>query len=109
KIAPDEGARATFVPLPHGFQLIELELPDGLVGKTLLELELPQKYGLWVLAVVREDDYGREARYLARADTKLQAKDRLVILGAAGGAEKLGEATAAPGAKPADATTTVGL
>jgi CIC family chloride channel protein len=100
KIAPDGEARATFVPLPPGFQLLELDAPEELAGKTLLELELPQRYGLWVLAIVRRDEHGREHRLLATASTKLEATDRLVIMGAVGGIGKLEEAATANGGTP---------
>lgn len=101
KIHPDgtEG-RNRFVPLPHGFQLSEQEIPASLVGRTLLELGLPQRAGVWVLAVVRRDAAGREGRTPATADTRLQPGDRLVVLGPVGAGEGLARiVVAAPAAQ----------
>ncbi|MEZ0228818.1 MAG: chloride channel protein [Planctomycetota bacterium] len=80
---------SSYVPLPHGFELRELHADALMTGKTLVELELPQKHGIWVLAVIRRDEAGRETRELARARTQLQTGDILVALGSAEGFGKV--------------------
>jgi CIC family chloride channel protein len=89
RIGPEAAMGASYVPLPEGFHLRELPVPDALVGRSLVEINLPQRLGIWVLAVVRSDEAGRERRELANATTVLARGDRLVVLGSAGGIDQL--------------------
>jgi len=72
---------STYVPLPSGFVLRDIRVDGAFAGKALAELALPQKLGVWVLAVVRRDETGRETRLLAGAQTQLRSGDVLVALG----------------------------
>jgi CIC family chloride channel protein len=76
---------SAYVPLPHGFELRELPVRDALVGRSLLELQLPQRHGIWVLAVIHVDESGRETRVLASASLVVREGDVLVALGSAEG------------------------
>ncbi len=89
RISSEEGG-SSYVPLPHGFVLREVDVNGDLSGRTLVELELPQKLGIWVLAVVRQDESGRESRELATAQTVLRPGDKLVALGSAEGFARVG-------------------
>ena len=76
---------SSYVPLPHGFELRELAVRGALAGRSLLALELPQRHGIWVLAVIRVDESGRETRVLASASLVLREGDTLVALGSSEG------------------------
>src|SRR5581483_10970138 len=65
RIAPEPEGDASYVPLPEGFELREVPVTELLAGRTLVELELPQKWGIWILAIVSKDDAGKEKRVLA--------------------------------------------
>lgn len=83
------GSGSSYVPLPHGFELRDLPVGAAFAGRSLIELELPQKHGIWVLGVIHRDEAGHETRELARARTVLQMGDILVALGAADGFAKV--------------------
>jgi len=56
-----------------------------LVGKTLREAEIPEKTGMWVLAIRRGNKWIRPRR----PNTKIQAEDILIASGYAEGEEDL--------------------
>lgn len=39
----------------HGYRIVEVRVPRAWVGKSLIDLELRSKYGVSILAVIRED------------------------------------------------------
>ena len=87
---------SSYVPLPHGFELRELGVKGPLAGRSLLALELPQRHGIWVLAVIRVDESGRESRILASASLVLQERDTLVALGSPEGFAAFARGSAPP-------------
>ncbi len=72
--------RRSTVDLPDEFAIEELPVPDALLGHTLLDLDLPHRYLLTVLALKRGN--GNKADMIPPpADVKLVAGDRLVLVG----------------------------
>ena len=63
-------------PLAGGMSLVELRLPESLVGRTLAELELPRKHGATVIAVQR----GPETLPAPDPTAPLQTGDVLVVV-----------------------------
>jgi CIC family chloride channel protein len=76
-----EGPRRDYVELPPDFALRAVPVPDGLVGRTLAEARLPQTLGARVLELLRVGAGGEEKRVIPGGDTRLEAGDRLILLG----------------------------
>jgi trk system potassium uptake protein len=79
------GGLIDFVRLSEHFGMAELETPDALVGHTLGELEMRNRFGLNVMAIKR----GARLIVSPGADEKLLADDVMVVIGEAGGIERL--------------------
>jgi trk system potassium uptake protein TrkA len=67
--------------------LVEMVVPAGLVGHTLMEAELRRKYGLNILAIHRGDDVISNPP----AETKIEQGDELLVMGKFDDAERLAE------------------
>jgi len=65
------------IPLGADLAITELEVPEGLVGRTLAELQLPRKYGITVVAVRRG---GEDAVASPSPTEPLDASDILVTV-----------------------------
>ncbi len=65
------------------FRLEEVTVPEGspLDGKTLREIEIPQRTGLIVIAVAKRDAGEQALVYNPQSSTKVQAGDRFIVLG----------------------------
>ena len=85
------GMLATFVPqqdrtsrdyveLPPDFALRLVPVPDSLVGQTLVQACLPQRFGLRVIELLRPAPGGPE-RQIPDRDTTLLEGDELILLG----------------------------
>ena len=79
--SPGPRPRRTTVDLPADFAIEEVPVPDGLLGQTLLDLDLPHKYLLTVLALKRGNGSKAADMIPPPADVKLAAGDRLVLVG----------------------------
>lgn len=80
-----------YVELPPQHQLAEIQVPRGLAGRTLAELDLTARYGITVLAAVRQGPNGTEERQAPSAGYRFQQGDRMVVLGTAAAIESLRE------------------
>ncbi len=85
--SPEEETR-DYVELPPDFALRLVEVPEDLVGKTLAEARLPQKYGLRVIEIKRGRP-GHEDRVIPGGETDFEAEDRLIVLGPSGAVARL--------------------
>jgi trk system potassium uptake protein TrkA len=74
-----------FLELGEEKGVVEIVTPDYLVGKSLREAEIRQRYGLAVIAIRREDD----VVISPRAEEVIQQNDILVVLGRIANCEKL--------------------
>ncbi|MEC9444539.1 MAG: TrkA family potassium uptake protein, partial [Pseudomonadota bacterium] len=77
--------------LSDNFSMVEIKIPNVLIGKTVEELRLEQKFNIRLLSTLRyeyyEDSFGRtqtkpSVQGLATPDQILQDRDVLVIYGA---------------------------
>jgi len=69
----------TYVELPADHQVEDLPVPPGVAGLTVAEARFRERYGVSVLLVRRAG--ARENRLVAEGGTRLEADDRLVVLG----------------------------
>lgn len=76
------------VPLGHDLEITEVALPRAFVGQTLRQLELPKRFGVYVVAVRTSDD-GQDALALADPSTSLDARDVLVLAGRRGSVQAM--------------------
>lgn len=68
-----------YIPMADEYSIMEIAVPDNLVGKTLGELKLRNRYGVEVIAV---KDVMLDRFYLIpKADFKISADSALVIIG----------------------------
>ncbi len=89
------------MPLPAGFQVRTLVVPEHLGGRTLAALAPRSAYGVHVLQVTHLDPAsGREIIELPGPTSQLRADDRLVVIGPAEGIGRLEDALTPPVAKP---------
>lgn len=68
-----------YMPLAPGYSLQEMATPDEFIGKTLLELRLPQRYGVTVVAI--HDVLQDRTFVVPPADYLLKDSDTLTIAG----------------------------
>jgi trk system potassium uptake protein TrkA len=66
-------------PLGDDLAITELRTPTAMVGRTLLDLKLPRRFGVTVVAVRRSQD-GRGKLLIPRPDEPLQTEDILVVV-----------------------------
>lgn len=65
-------------PLGHDLEISEVITPRALVGKTLRELELPRRYGVFVVALRSTEDSDEELAVPA-PDTMLESRTVLIL------------------------------
>jgi trk system potassium uptake protein TrkA len=75
-------------PLGDDLSITELKAPPAMVGRTLLDLKLPRRFGVTVVAVRRSQD-GRGKLLIPRPDEPLQGEDILVIVASPGAVTEL--------------------
>lgn len=68
------------IPLGDGLTIVELRAPESFVGKTLMDLALPRRYGIAVVAIRRSADTGPGRLEFPRADEPLDADEALVLV-----------------------------
>lgn len=76
------------MPLGDGLNLSEITVKDSMVGKTLIELALPKKYGIMVVAVRRGTP---SSVFQPSPEEPLQAGDNLVLVSKEDAIKKLME------------------
>jgi trk system potassium uptake protein TrkA len=75
-------------PLGEDLSITEIKTPPSMVGRTLLDLKLPRRFGVTVVAVRRAQD-GRGRLLIPRPDEPLQAEDILVVVAPPGAVTSL--------------------
>ncbi len=74
-----------YMPIAAGYSIQEMPTPDAFIGKTLLELRLPQLYSVAIVAI--HDVLRDEIHVVPSADYILKDSDTLTVVG---GDEALG-------------------
>ena len=88
-VAGDQpGQRGQAVELPPDFALRSLDAPERLVGRSLVECDLPRRLGVRVIEIRRPGRDGAEW-IMPEAATVLAAGDLLVVLGPTAAVERL--------------------
>lgn len=68
-----------YTPISPGYSMQEMPTPDAFIGRTLLDLRLPQRYGVAVVAI---HDVLRDETYVVPpADYVLKDSDTLTVVG----------------------------
>jgi CIC family chloride channel protein len=70
-----------YLELPEGYRLQVIEVPPGLIGRTLADAQLRAQHGLNVIAVAKTDRHGQEKRDAPKPDTVLGRGDQLIVVG----------------------------
>lgn len=81
KMRTVEGTGFDYFELPAESQMAKVPVPTSMVGKSLQELQLRQEFGVSVIAIQRTDASGREQRIAPHAETVLERRDVLVVMG----------------------------
>lgn len=68
-----------YLPLHSGFGIQEIAPPDKFIGKSLKELDLRNKYGIYVIAV--KGLVPEKTTFIPRADFVIKDSDILLIMG----------------------------
>jgi len=68
-----------YLPLHSGFGIQEIAPPDKFIGKSLKELDLRNKYGIYVIAV--KGLVPEKTTFIPRADFVIKDSDILIIMG----------------------------
>lgn len=68
-----------YMPLARGVSLQEMPTPDAFIGRTLVELRLPQRFGVTVVAI--HDVLQDQVYVVPPADYLLKDSDTLTIVG----------------------------
>lgn len=68
-----------YIPMADEYSIMEIAVPDNLVGKTLGELKLRNRYGVEAIAV--KDVMLDRFHLIPKADFKISADSALVIIG----------------------------
>lgn len=78
-LEPDD-REIDYFEVPEAHRLASLEVQRELVGRTLAEAGLRQRFGMTVLAVDRLEADGRVRRFVPAPDEPLRRGDRLIVL-----------------------------
>jgi len=68
-----------FVPLAKDYRVMDIEAPPAFWGKSLLDLQLRSRFGLFVIAIKQRD--GESFDFLPGPDRVIQEHDILVVIG----------------------------
>ncbi|MFQ6069025.1 MAG: potassium channel family protein [Candidatus Aminicenantales bacterium] len=68
-----------YLPLSSGYSIQEIAPPENFIGKSLMELDLRNKYGIQVLAV--RELIPEKTTFIPRADFVIKDSDILIIVG----------------------------
>jgi CIC family chloride channel protein len=89
KMRTVEGTGFDYFELPAESQMAKVPVPTAMVGKSLQEVQLRQRFGVSVIAIQRVDKSGREHRIAPHAGTVLERGDVLVVMGEESNVERL--------------------
>ena len=78
-----------FLPLSDEYRVVEIDPPEALVGRSLVQLQLRNRYNVFVIAIKNAE---RKIAFLPPSDTILAQKDTLVVIGKGKDIQTLGEA-----------------
>jgi trk system potassium uptake protein TrkA len=78
-----------FVPLEKGYNIIQAKPPEPFAGKTLEELQLRKKYGVYIIGIKSKDS--ETMKLVPPADYLIQETDTMIILGKEEDIEKIKE------------------
>ena len=72
-----------FLEVSEGYSIAEIEVPDGVRGKTLAEADLRNKTGVTVLCIRRSDPDPKKPRRIVipHANDVIEPGDRLIVFG----------------------------
>lgn len=72
-----------FFEVSEGYSIAEIDVPDGVRGKTLAEADLRKKTGVTVLCIRRLNEDPRKPRkvVIPQADDRLEPDDKLIVFG----------------------------
>ena len=68
-----------YIPLDHSVQITQIRIPERMVGKTVEQIQLRQKYGLNIIAI----ESGSETTIEVQPDYQLKDGDIIVVIGKA--------------------------
>lgn len=68
-----------FVPLAQDYRVMDIAPPEGFVGRTLVDLQLRKRFGVFVIAIRRRS--GAEFLFLPGPDEVIAPRDVLVLIG----------------------------
>jgi len=73
-----------FLEVSEGYSIAEVDVPDGVRGKTLAEADLRNKTGVTVLCIRRSDPDPQKPRKIVipHANDVIETDDRLIVFGA---------------------------
>ncbi len=69
-----------FVRISSSFHAAELSAPKAFWGKTLIEIQLRQKFGINLIALSRSNAAGKEEQ-VPGAETRVEKGDKLIVVG----------------------------
>ena len=72
-----------FLEVSEGYSIAEIDVPDGIRGKTLAESDLRKKSGVTVLCIRRSDGDPQKPRKVVfpQASDVIESDDRLIVFG----------------------------
>jgi trk system potassium uptake protein TrkA len=70
-----------YFELPEKHRLVQVDIPPSIVGRTVAESGLRNRFGVSVLAVKRLTREGLERRFVPGPADRLQQGDVLIVLG----------------------------
>ncbi len=77
----EAGGEFDYFELPEKYRLAEVDLPEGLEGRTMGEAGLRSRYGVSVLAVKRLTRDGTQRRFVPGLEDRFARGDVLIVLG----------------------------
>ena len=77
-----------FLPLTDEYRVVEIDPPDQFVGRSLVQLQLRNRYHVFVIAIKNAD---RKLAFLPPGDTVLTQDNTLVVIGKDKDIQRLGD------------------
>ena len=76
-----------FLPVMDGYGIIELAVPKSFIGKTLMQVKLPNRYAVQIVAI--KEMISEKVHFTPKADFIFKENGIMVLLGPEKGLEKL--------------------
>jgi len=76
-----------YLPFMEGYGIIELSVPKSFIGKSLIQINLTNRYGVQIVAI--KEMVPGKMHFIPKADFILKGSDILILLGSDDGLEKL--------------------